>query len=364
MTRRPLRVGIVGVSPDRGWASMAHIPAIQSLPEHFRLAAVCTRSLESASKAAAFAGVPLAFDDPAEMAAHPDIDFITVTVKAPGHQQVLSQVFETGKPVLCEWPVGNEDAVTRQLADAAQKRGIPTFVGLQSRFIPAFRYLRDLINAGEVGRLLSINLLSTAASWGPVVHPDDAYTLDDRNGATLLRIWGGHTLDMLWHCLGDFTEASVMTGRQRRFSEALGRGDRFAIETPDNVLINARLDGGAIASIHLRGGPHPGTAFRLEAVGEDGVVTVEGDGPFAMVMGELCVRVARKGDDVLTEVSIPDAYYRSGRTLPAVVLNVAEEYAAIAEALAGGEDSTVSFRMAADRRDRLAALAASASSAS
>ena len=32
-TNGKIRVGIVGVSPNRGFASIAHIPALQALPE-------------------------------------------------------------------------------------------------------------------------------------------------------------------------------------------------------------------------------------------------------------------------------------------------------------------------------------------
>jgi len=40
-TNDKTRVGIAGVSPDRGFASIAHIPALQALPE-FEITAVCT----------------------------------------------------------------------------------------------------------------------------------------------------------------------------------------------------------------------------------------------------------------------------------------------------------------------------------
>ncbi|MFL5268035.1 MAG: gfo/Idh/MocA family oxidoreductase, partial [Stellaceae bacterium] len=55
-----IRVGIVGVSPDRGFASIAHIPALQALPD-FEITAVCTTRQDSADAAANHFGVPLAF---------------------------------------------------------------------------------------------------------------------------------------------------------------------------------------------------------------------------------------------------------------------------------------------------------------
>lgn len=46
-----LRVGIVGASASRGFASIAHIPALQGLPQ-FEIVAVCTTRQETANAAA------------------------------------------------------------------------------------------------------------------------------------------------------------------------------------------------------------------------------------------------------------------------------------------------------------------------
>src|SRR5438105_14846891 len=79
-----IRVGIVGTSPRRGFASIAHIPALQALPE-FEITAVCTTRQDSADATARHYGVPLAFCDPEKLAQHPDVDLVTVSVKVPDH---------------------------------------------------------------------------------------------------------------------------------------------------------------------------------------------------------------------------------------------------------------------------------------
>jgi predicted dehydrogenase len=61
-TNRKIRVGIVGASPSRGFASIAHIPALHALPD-FEINAVCTTRQDSADAAAKHFGVPLAFSD-------------------------------------------------------------------------------------------------------------------------------------------------------------------------------------------------------------------------------------------------------------------------------------------------------------
>ena len=58
-----IRVGIVGASASRGFASIAHIPALRALPQ-FEIVAVGTARQETAEAAARHYGVPLAFADP------------------------------------------------------------------------------------------------------------------------------------------------------------------------------------------------------------------------------------------------------------------------------------------------------------
>nr|WP_314546023.1 hypothetical protein [uncultured Massilia sp.] len=53
-------VGIVGASARRGWARIAHIPALQSLPE-FDIRAVSTTGMDSARATAAALGIGLAW---------------------------------------------------------------------------------------------------------------------------------------------------------------------------------------------------------------------------------------------------------------------------------------------------------------
>ena len=92
-TNKKIRVGIIGANPSRGFASIAHIPALQSLPD-FEISAVCTTRQDSAEAAARHYGVPLAFCDAEKRAQHPDIDLVTV-VQA---QRQIHRVLLAGWP--------------------------------------------------------------------------------------------------------------------------------------------------------------------------------------------------------------------------------------------------------------------------
>ena len=179
-TSNKIRVGIVGVSPSRGFASIAHIPALQALPD-FEISAVCTTRQDSAEAAARHFGIPMAFSDAEKLAQHPDVDLVTVSVKVPDHYPPVMAAIEAGKHVYCEWPLGrNTDEAARMLA-AAERKGIRHAVGLQGQMSPAIKYTKDLIAKGYVGRVLTATMISCAPNWGSTI--DRAYQADFANGA-------------------------------------------------------------------------------------------------------------------------------------------------------------------------------------
>lgn len=72
---RKIGVGIVGASASRGWASVAHIPAIHAL-DAFEIRGVSTTRLESAKATAGRLGVDLAFDTHQALVSRPEIDLV------------------------------------------------------------------------------------------------------------------------------------------------------------------------------------------------------------------------------------------------------------------------------------------------
>jgi predicted dehydrogenase len=198
-----IRVGMVGVTPNRGFASIAHMPALQALPD-FEVVAVCTTRQETADTAARHYGVPLAFADPAKLAQHPDVDLATVCVKVPDHFAPVMAAIDAGKHVYSEWPLGRNTAEARQMHDAAESKGIRHAVGLRGRVSPSISYVKDLIAEGYIGKPLSGTLFVNAANWGATL--DRTNQADFANGANLMTITGGHNLDALCFCLGEFRE--------------------------------------------------------------------------------------------------------------------------------------------------------------
>ncbi len=90
-TSSKICVGVIGASPNRGFASIAHIPALRALPE-FEISAVCTTRQDLAEAAARHFGIPLAFSDPERLARHPDVDLVTVGAKMRDHYRPVMAI--------------------------------------------------------------------------------------------------------------------------------------------------------------------------------------------------------------------------------------------------------------------------------
>src|SRR5438876_6577243 len=103
-----IRVGIVGATlttGGSGWGAHAHVPALHALPD-YELRAVCTAHDDTAKASAAAFGAPLAYHDIDAMVADPDIDLVVVSVRVPGHHDLVMKALHAGKAAFCEWPLG------------------------------------------------------------------------------------------------------------------------------------------------------------------------------------------------------------------------------------------------------------------
>src|SRR6266571_7829704 len=216
-----IRVGIIGANPDRGWAAQAHIPALRSLADDFEITALSTSRRESADVASKLFGVPVAFDNHQDLVNSAVVDVVAVTVKVPYHLELATVALNAGKVVYCQWPLGNGLKEAQTLAALAKKKGVLAVTGLQARSAPSVAYVHDLIKQGYVGEVLSTTLIGSGMGWGPTVEPFNAYLNDKKNGATMLSVPLGHTVDALCYCLGEVRELSAtMTVRRKSFTIA------------------------------------------------------------------------------------------------------------------------------------------------
>jgi len=353
-TSSKIRVGIVGASASRGFASIAHIPALRVLPQ-FEITAVCTARQETAEAAARHYGVPLAFADAEQLARHPEVDLVTVSVKVPDHYRPVMAAIAAGKHVYCEWPLGRNTEEAAQMLEAAQQRGIRHAVGLQGQMSPAINYVKDLVADGYAGRVLTATIIGCAPNWGAGI--DRAYQADRANGANLLTITGGHQIDALCYCLGEFREVAAFAVSQRDRIPVESTGEVVPKDVPDQLVVSGIVGDGAVVSFQIRGGMNRGTAFLFEIHGDKGDLAVTATTRDSMQRQELTVRGTQGGAKELAELPIPAKYRWVPEGTPTDSrYNVAQLYARLADSIRADHQATPGFDAAVVRHRLLDAI--------
>jgi predicted dehydrogenase len=329
---KEIGVGIIGASPSKsGWAANAHIPALRALPG-YRPRAVATSRRVSADAAAAAYGVDV-FDDPRALIDHPGVDLVVV-VKVPQHHDLVAQALAGGQMVYCEWPLGVNVAEATHLAELAAA-DVRTVIGLQARYAPAVRRLRELVAEGYLGRVLATTLIGSAAGWDSVTDRRHAYLFDVTNGVTTLSVSTAHALDALTYVLDDIDRVTATLAVGRREVLIAEENTTVPVTAPDQVAVTAALRSGAVASVFYRGGWSRAGGLRWEINGTSGDLLLTSPSADGNIQSTELTLAG--GNGTATEVSplavpaYPDTDLAAVPAGPA--RNVAAVYAALAEDL-------------------------------
>jgi len=269
-----IRLGFVGANVRSTWASQSHFPALLASPD-VEMTAVCTTRPESAEEARRAFGAQLAFHDYRTMVTSPAIDAVAVVVKVPEHYGPTRAALEAGKHVYTEWPLGRTTAEAEELAALARAKGVQTAVGLQSRVSPTLMYMKEQIEAGYVGEVLSCHV--TTMRDGALERPSSrTWQRDARLGANTLTIANGHVIDALRFVVGNFAQMACLVTTQARQWYETDTKQMVEVTSPDNVLVSGQLASGAVASVHVGAVPWAGSGFRMEIYGREGTLVATG----------------------------------------------------------------------------------------
>ena len=140
-------------------------------------------------------------------------------------------------------------------------------VGLQERQAPLYLRLKELVDEGHFGEVLSC-LVVWSGSGILDRSSDQRWRADDASGANTLTIGFGHTVDPVCSALGDFTEVSAISRPQVPQWVESDTGELVDVTAPGHrdVVRVRRPSGAAVSGVSLAV-PWHGTGFRLEVYG-------------------------------------------------------------------------------------------------
>lgn len=143
--------GIVGT----GGIARQFAADLQLLP-NASIAAVCSRDIARATAFAGAFGVGRSFAEFDEFLADPALDAVYIATPNSAHAAQAVRAIDAGKPVLVEKPIAVTADEARTIAAAAAERGVFAMEGLWTRFLPAVRAAKQIVDEGRIGAVREI----------------------------------------------------------------------------------------------------------------------------------------------------------------------------------------------------------------
>ncbi|QEC50082.1 Gfo/Idh/MocA family oxidoreductase [Baekduia soli] len=162
-----------------------------------------------------------------EVLADPAVEAVSVATSAPTHAALALRAIEAGKHVFVEKPLALTSSDARTMSAAADKAGLLMVVGHLLVHHPAVAKLKELVDAGELGR--THYLYTNRVNLGQVRSDENA-------------LWslGAHDISVLLHLVGELPEA------------VSAQGQCFIHEGIEDVVFGVlRFPSGVIAHLHL-----------------------------------------------------------------------------------------------------------------
>ncbi len=122
-----------------------------------------------------------------------DVDWVMIFSPNAFHKEHILCAFDAGKHVFCEKPLATSIGDCQEIFEAHRKSGLTFATGFVLRYAPLYRKVKELLDAGYIGKILSIDANENiAAAHG-------AYIM--RNWRRLKKFSGPHILEKCCHDL-------------------------------------------------------------------------------------------------------------------------------------------------------------------
>ena len=182
MTERRLRWGVLSTA---NIAQKKWIPGVRRAPrQRGEVVALASREGGAAAAVARELEIPRAHDSYEALLADPEVDAVYIPLPNHLHREWTIAAARAGKHVLCEKPLALTSAEAQEMVDAAAAAGVLLMEAFMYRLHPSWVAVRELLAAGRIGRL------QTVQSWFSY------YNDDPRNIRNIAAAGGGALMDI------------------------------------------------------------------------------------------------------------------------------------------------------------------------
>ncbi|MCL1793454.1 MAG: Gfo/Idh/MocA family oxidoreductase [Oscillospiraceae bacterium] len=187
---KQIRVAILGQGRS---GRDIHAATLRHMEDKYKIAAIVEPLEKRRDRAKKEYGCALYSDYTELFGKSSEIDLVVNAAPSHFHVPVTLDLLNHGFNVLCEKPLAKTAAEVDQMIDAAKKNNRLLAVFQQSRFLEAYKKIKQILDSGELGRIvqMSFRYNGFARRW-------DWQTLQEYNAGSLYNT-GPHPVDqILW----------------------------------------------------------------------------------------------------------------------------------------------------------------------
>jgi myo-inositol 2-dehydrogenase/D-chiro-inositol 1-dehydrogenase len=256
--RDPDSIGVAVLGAGR--MGRVHVRNLGAIP-NANVVVVADPDADAAARGCALARGSRASTDPMAAVHDPDVDAVVIVTPTTTHAALIEAALRAGKAVWTEKPIAQELSDTQRIVDLWRETGIPVQVGFMRRFDPGYERAKQLIDAGELGRIEQFRAYSRDVNPPPL---------------EFLLTCGGSFLDMSVHDL-DLARFLVGEVEEVHAWASVLFDERFAKANDwDTSVIMLRFRNGALGVVETSRHSAWGYDIRAEVGGSVSKVVVDG----------------------------------------------------------------------------------------
>jgi myo-inositol 2-dehydrogenase/D-chiro-inositol 1-dehydrogenase/scyllo-inositol 2-dehydrogenase (NAD+) len=228
------------------------------------LVAICDANRDVLDKVGDEYGIGVRYTDYREAVADLNVEAVIIVTPCYLHREVACAAAEQGKHILLEKPMAMNVAECETIRAAAEQNGVKLQMGFMRRFDEGFLRAKEIVDSGELGRVMKVN----STGRGPGLPPPWIYDLSKSNG--ILAEVNSHDFDSVRWFSGSEIVRIYAEGANFKCPDAKQEFPDFY----DNAIVSLRFANGTLGVIDGTCPCHYGYDARVEILCEMGVVFV------------------------------------------------------------------------------------------
>ena len=191
-------------------------------PEKFKIVSLCDKNPQRLERYGKEFGVDksLCFLDEDEFFTEKRADLLVIATQDKDHVGHCLKAFKTGYDILMEKPITDSREECLQVLEAQKKYGRKALICHVLRYAPAFLKVAELLDNGEIGRLVTINATENVGYW----HQAHSYVRGNwrtkTSSAPMILAKCCHDLDLLQYYAKSACESISSVGELTYFNQA------------------------------------------------------------------------------------------------------------------------------------------------